>query len=464
MHPDLLARWLPNQRWFGGKGREFAIVDQQRIGTIPNVGQEWPGPEVAVWLVTLEYAEGDRASYQVPVERRDHAVDHLSHALIGEDEGGFHYDALHDKEITGRWLRAMADDAEYDGLRFRHEPVSTPFPLDEPSIVVGTEQSNTSLIFGDALILKVFRKVSPGLNPDIEVHSALAAIGNEDVAPLLGWLEGTWRVPDSASEEGAADVSVSLAMLQTYLRSATGGWELALASVRDLYAEGDLHADEVGGDFAAEAHRLGATTAEVHADLARTLPTGTAGPQQCDELAQAMRRRFETAVAVVPELAEFRAALGPVYDELAALTEPVPVQRIHGDFHLGQVMRTLEGWRLLDFEGEPARPLDERRSLASPLRDVAGMMRSFDYAARHLLVGRTNAQQLQHRADEWVERNCAAFCDGYAEGSGHDPRDSKTLLRAFETDKVFYEVLYEARHRPAWIPIPMAAVRRLAGE
>ena len=109
----------------------------------------------------------------------------------------------------------------YDGLRFRHEPASTPFPLDEPSIVVGAEQSNTSLIFGDALILKVFRKVSPGLNPDIEVHSALAAIGNEDVAPLLGWLEGTWRVPDSASEEGAADVGVSLAMLQTYLRSAT---------------------------------------------------------------------------------------------------------------------------------------------------------------------------------------------------------------------------------------------------
>jgi maltokinase len=462
VHPDLITQWLPNHCWFGGKGREFAIVDQQRIGVIPNVGQEWPGPEVAVWLVTLEYVEGDRATYQIAVERRDNAVDHLSHALIGEDDG-FHYDALHDKEVTSRWLRAIADDAVYDGLKFRHEPVSTPFPLDEPSIVVRAEQSNTSLIFGDALILKVFRKVSPGLNPDIEVHSALATIGNEDVAPLLGWLEGTWRVPESREAAGE-EVSVSLAMLQTYLRSATGGWELALASVRDLYAEGDLHADEVGGDFAAEAHRLGATTAEVHADLARTLPTGVAGPQEFDELAQEMRRRFEDAVAVVPELAEFRTALGPVYDELAALTEPVPVQRIHGDFHLGQTMRTLEGWRLLDFEGEPARPLAERRSLASPLRDVAGMMRSFDYAARHLLVGRTNAQQLQHRAEEWVERNCAAFCDGYAEGSGHDPRDSKTLLRAFETDKVFYEVLYEARHRPTWIPIPLAAVRRLAGE
>jgi maltokinase len=461
MRPDLLERWLPGQRWFGGKGRTFTVVDRQWVGRVPETELEW-GPEVAVWLVTVEYAEGDRETYQVAVERRDYAVENLGHALIGEDEGAFHYDALHDKEVTRRWLRAIADDAVYDGLIFRHEPTSAPFRLDEPSIVVGAEQSNTSLVFGDAVILKVFRKISPGLNPDIEVHSALAALGNEDVAPLLGWVEGRWT-PSEGGEAGSEEVSASLAMLQTYLRSATGGWELALASVRDLYAEGDLHADEVGGDFAAEAHRLGATTAEVHADLARGLPTGVAGPEQFEELAQAMRRRFEEAVAVVPELAEFRAALGPVYDELAALTQPVPVQRIHGDFHLGQVMRTLEGWRLLDFEGEPARPLAERRALASPLRDVAGMMRSFDYAARHLLVGRTHPQQLQHRAEEWVERNCAAYCDGYAESSGHDPRDSKTLLRAFETDKVFYEVLYEARNRPAWVPIPLSAVRRLAG-
>jgi maltokinase len=462
MRPDLLARWLPNQRWFSGKGREFVIVDRQQIGRVPESGDDRSGPDVAVWLVTVEYAEGDRETYQIAAERREYAVDQLGHALIGEDEGVFVYDALHDKEVTRRWLRAIADDASFDGLAFRHEPASSPFPLDEPSIVVGAEQSNTSLVFGDAVILKVFRKISPGLNPDIEIHSALARIGNQDVAPLLGWVEGTWTSPANGETAGQ-QVSGSLGMLQTYLRSATGGWELALASVRDLYAEGDLHADEVGGDFAGESHRLGATTAQVHADLARTLPTGTAGPQQFEELAQAMRRRFEEAVSVVPELAEFSAALGPVYDELAALTESVPIQRIHGDFHLGQTMRTLEGWRLIDFEGEPARPLEQRRALVSPLRDVAGMLRSFDYAARHLLVGRTRDQQLQHRAEEWVERNSAAFCDGYAEGSGHDPRDSKTLLRAFETDKVFYEVLYEARHRPTWVSIPVSAVRRLAG-
>ncbi len=462
MRPDLLVGWMPNQRWFGGKGREFVIIECQRLGVVPELAPDRYGPEVSVWLVTLEYAEGDRESYQVAAERRGHAVEQLGHALIGEDEDMFVYDALQDKEVTNRWLRAIADDARFEGLTFRHERASAAFALDEPSIVVGAEQSNTSLVFGDAVILKVFRKISPGLNPDIEIHSALAAIGNHDVAPLLGWVEGSWTTPASGETAGH-EVRGSLAMLQAYLRSATGGWELAQASIRDLYAEADLHADEVGGDFAAEAHRLGATTAEVHADLARTLPTGIAGPQQFEELAHDMRQRFEQAVVAVPELAEFRAALGPVYDELAELTESVAVQRIHGDFHLGQVMRTVEGWRLLDFEGEPARPLEQRRSLASPLRDVAGMLRSLDYAARHLLVGRTRDQQLQHRADEWMERNCAAFCDGYAEGSGHDPRDSKTLLRAFETDKVFYEVLYEARNRPAWVPIPLSAVRRLAG-
>jgi maltokinase len=176
-----------------------------------------------------------------------------------------------------------------------------------------------------------------------------------------------------------------------------------------------------------------------------------------------MHSRLEIAMLAAPELAPYAEAVHASYDEVGRLSEPVPLQRIHGDYHLGQVMRVDSGWVLLDFEGEPARPLAERTVLMSPLRDVAGMLRSFDYAARSLLADRQTAPTLNARAHEWVERNRAAFCAGYESGGGRDPREQAVLLRAFELDKAVYEVVYEARHRPGWLSIPLGAVARLAG-
>ena len=161
------------------------------------------------------------------------------------------------------------------------------------------------------MILKVFRKVSPGLNPDIEMHSALAAAGSTHIAAPLGWLEGSWT--DATGER----VTASLAMAQTFLKGATEGWELALTSVRDLYAEADLHADEVGGDFAGEAHRLGAATAEVHAALAATLPTGRLEGKELAGLADGMRSRLDRAAAEVAELEPYAEALRAAFDDLA---------------------------------------------------------------------------------------------------------------------------------------------------
>jgi maltokinase len=446
---DDLERFLSAQRWFAGKGRTWQVREVTTVGWLRT-----EPPAVALQLVTVGYDDGDTESYQLPVVHHPELVEHLVHALIGPDQNGqsYSYDALHDKEATRLWLDGIRTESRFDGLTFTRDAHIEALPDAGPSMVIGAEQSNTSVIFGDTVILKVFRKVSPGLNPDIEVHSALQAEGSQHIAPVLGWLDGTWP-------GGAA---ASLAMAQTFLHNATEGWASATASVRDLYAEADLHAHEVGGDFAAEAHRLGVATAEVHADLARALPTATLEGKELASVAEGMRARLDRTAQEVPELARHADALRAAFDDVAALTEPVPVQRVHGDFHLGQVMRTLDGWKLLDFEGEPARPLEERRALDSPLKDIAGMLRSFDYAARHLLADHPADPRLDYRAVEWADRNRDAFCAGYASAAGQDPRKQAVLLRAFETDKAVYEVAYEARNRPSWLPIPMSAIERLA--
>jgi maltokinase len=452
LRKELLQSWMQRQRWFAGKGREFTVRGWEELARLAD-----RLPQVSVLVVTLDYADGDAEIYQIPLVTYDHPVYYLEHVLVQEGDGRWTYDALHDKEVTGIWLRHIHAGDTVDHVVFHREPDGPEFPLDEASIVIGAEQSNTSLVFGDAAIFKVFRRLYQGTNPDIEMHSALFRAGSKHIATPLGWVDGRWADPAT----GARGTG-SLGMLQVYLRTASEGWHLARTSVRDLFAEADLHPDEVGGDFAGEAYRLGRATAEAHRDLAQMLPTAILGPAQMAELGAAMEARLDAAAAVVPEMAPYVAPLREVFEDVARIEHPVPVQRIHGDYHLGQVMRTEAGWVVLDFEGEPAKPLDDRRALSSPLRDVAAMMRSIDYAAQHLLADYPGDPQLAYRATEWAERNREAFCDGYSAAAGDDPRKDHVLLRAYEIDKAVYEVIYERRNRPNWLRIPLSAIERLA--
>lgn len=449
-----LATWMPAQRWFPGDriGSDVTVI----ADTLLAAGD----PELRHLIVSVG-SGAPPARYQVLAGFRRQVPAELAHAVIGTDQRGKAvYDGLHDSELTAVLLRAIAGERADGPLAFAREPGAA-IDLTARSLVLSVEQSNTSLVFGDSAILKVFRRLFAGPNPDLEITSALARLGSSDIARPLGSV--------SSRLDGEP---VLLAVLSEYQRGACDGWQLALTSLRDLYARYTDRADvtaagdaaaaaEAGGDFAGEAHRLGAATARVHADLAQAFGTQTLAPAGLAGLASQMTAKLREASAEVPALATFADKVATAYASLTEITRPVTVQRIHGDYHLGQVLRTQSGWVLLDFEGEPLVPLDRRRDLAPALRDVAGMLRSFDYAARHLLVGHPDASRLSGTALEWVARNSAAFCEGYAEEHGSDPRDQAVLLRALMLDKAVYEVMYEARHRPSWQDIPLDAIAGL---
>jgi maltokinase len=260
----------------------------------------------------------------------------------------------------------------------------------------------------------------------------------------------------------------------------TEGWQLALTSLRDLFGmtdtqqipvidpdlpPPDLGPADAGGDFAAEAERLGSVTAQLHTALAEAFGRH---PADLADWVRSMESQLERTAH--PELD--RDAVRDRLRAAATVAEPGPAIRIHGDFHLGQVMRTDAGWFVLDFEGEPARPRAERTALASPLKDVAGMLRSLNYAAAVSRRERhgdddTGDGETASLAEAWEVRNRQAFLEGYlpaAAAAGIIPDDPVGVLRlltAFELDKAVYEVAYEMGHRPEWVGIPLSAVRRI---
>ncbi|MGW7522935.1 maltokinase N-terminal cap-like domain-containing protein [Streptomyces sp. NPDC054783] len=436
----LLREWLPRQRWFAGKGRPVT-------GFTPVAVTELLPPDGRLGLYHLLLRVHQPSTpgagphpgdcYQLLIGVREALPPRLAPALIGHVEDGplagrTVYEALYDPRPAEVLLEALRTRARIGGLCFERDPRQE---IREGLVarLMTAEQSNSSVVYGDTFILKLLRRVVPGVNPDLEIPLALAREGCPRVPAPTAWLHA----------ELGTD-SYVLAVLQPFVSGASDGWELAL---REL-AKGE--------DFAAEARALGRATAEVHTALARALPTVTLGHVQLQSLADGMTERLAAAVQAVPSLRPYESGLRSAYAALASLAtegRTWTAQRIHGDLHLGQCLRSPSGeWSLIDFEGEPARPPAERRMPQPPVRDIAGMLRSFDYAAHSVTPP----------APDWTRVCRAAYCCGYAEVAGRDPRTDPVLLRAYETDKAVYEIVYEARHRPDWLPVPLSAIRRLA--
>jgi maltokinase len=432
----LIPPYLGLQRWFAGAEAPKPGVVQVARSQVLWTATE---PGFRLWHAI---ADVDGATYQLLIGERPAGdrVDFLhgrEEAVLGPLASSLFYDAVLDSELARVLLEVASGGAEKARL----------------ARPIGAEQSNTSLVFDDRLILKIFRRLHAGPNPDVEVTTALVAAGFEHVAtPRVTWQEEPY----------------DLAFGQQFLAGGSEGWALALTSLRDFYSSECDHPAEAGGDFAAEANRLGHMTAEMHLALATAFGTepGTQSGTGWGTLVDRIEARLEAARDVAGT--DLSQAAGALVARLRAVSDPGPVIRVHGDYHLGQVMETDTGWYVLDFEGEPARPLDERTLMTSPLKDVGSMLRSFDYAARYALTERTadELSDLEPRAEAWVAHNRQAFLEGYRAVAGIDsllagPTSTPVVLLAYELDKALYELDYERSHRPDWVPLPLGAIHRL---
>ncbi|QIG40329.1 aminoglycoside phosphotransferase [Microbacterium sp. 4R-513] len=441
-----LAAWMPRQRWYAAKARLPSL----------RLAAWWDLPAEDCTVRTFLVADEGALPvvlYQVPVvARATSSVDANPDHIIGSPEPGTTFiDGPFDPAYSTALLALISNGGRAGGpgtVVTGHPSHQLDLSSTRSATVLAGEQSNTSLIYraddgSTPIIAKVFRQLHPGLNPDIELTTALAAAGSPHVPPAVGSVEGEW--PDGATSHGTT--RGSLAFAQEFLPGVEDAWRVALRAAAS------------GEDFADRAHALGEATANVHVSLAQLFPTHD--PQTADREATAAtwRRRLAIAMAEVPAIAERKHAIEEVYERAWDASWP-PLQRIHGDYHLGQVLHDpVRGWVLLDFEGEPLRPMAERTQPDLALRDVAGMLRSFDYVAGSIRLD--HPDRSPEAVAEWVRAARQGFEEGYAGVSGVDLAEQRDLLSALELDKAVYEAIYESRNRPTWVTIPLRAIARL---
>jgi maltokinase len=441
--------WIVGQRWFGSKAREVAQVS---IAEAIPLREEVP--QLMLALVEARFGEGTHEIYQVPLGLRP-AGEGWDKRVIGTSGESTVYDALADpaagRELLHRMRSGAAETVEEGTLRFRWAATAGAEHGGTVDVrPVGVEQSNSSIVFGDDLILKAFRRVEPGVNPELELLRFLSERGFPNIAALAGWYEFEGRFIDA-----------TLGILQEYLAGARDGWELALE---------ELASDPDG--LLGRLRALGQVTGELHTVLGSDNGDPDFAPDEPSQEALSLLtadvdEQIERIFLDLPETEAIAPIAGrgqDVREKLQALSHIGAggrVIRTHGDYHLGQTMLSERGWVILDFEGEPARPLPERRLKRSPLRDVAGMLRSFSYvtAGARLLRG-------VDVPDGWEERARDAFLEGYfdrAEPSLLPPGEAPTrqLLAVFELEKAVYELRYELNNRPDWVGIPVAGILRL---
>jgi len=444
---ETLREWIQVQRWYASKARSVTGIE---IVEKVALREE---PLLLLTLVQTRFATGTHELYQLPLALRP-AGDAPAPELIARVDEWDVYDALADPPQALELLRRIltTDEIETEEGRFSFHRVDGFTELrDEPSArLMGVEQSNSSIVFDNRLVLKAFRKLEPGVNPELELLRFLTTHGFPNIAPLQGWYEYDGQ-----------PLAATLGVAQTYLPDAIGGWELALD---EIPSRPDAFLDRLGS--------LGEVTAQMHNVLASDAGDPAFSPEEPSQealslLTATVDEDIERIFVRLPDDERVAPIAGrgqDVRERLAARAQIGTggrVIRTHGDYHLGQTLSTPTGWVIIDFEGEPARPLPERRQKRSPLRDVASMLRSFAYvtSAVEIIGGRPAPEGFEQRARERFLEQYFQHVDATLLPSGEAA--IANLLSIYELEKAIYELQYELNNRPDWVVIPVAGIRRL---